>query len=85
MRKLPPSGPNGQIMQFFCQVEYPIWVSMKRTFTGRLVLDDYNLIYCIIFKENVPKHLKIACENSQFWMVIHYTLSVSDLIGFDIT
>ena len=27
--------------------EYPIWVSIKRALTGRLVVDGQNLIYCI--------------------------------------
>ena len=41
-------------------VEYPIWVSMKRTLTGNLVVDGQNMIYCIRFKENIQKPLKKA-------------------------
>ena len=41
-------------------VEYPIWVSIKRTLTGKLALAGQNLIYCICLKENVQKPLKIA-------------------------
>ena len=39
-------------------VEYPIWVSIKKTSTGKLVLDGQNLIYCLRLKENVKKHSK---------------------------
>ena len=28
-------------------VEYPIWVSIKRTLTGKLALDGQNFIYCV--------------------------------------
>ena len=41
-------------------VEYPIWVSIKRTLTGKLALAGQNLIYCIRLKENVQKPPKIA-------------------------
>ena len=27
-------------------VEYPIWVSIKRTWTGKLAVDGQNIIYC---------------------------------------
>ena len=30
--------------------EYPIWVSIKRTLTGKLVVDGQNLIYCVQLK-----------------------------------
>ena len=39
-------------------VEYPIWVYIKRTLTGKLVLAGQNLIYCIRLKENVQKPSK---------------------------
>ena len=41
-------------------VEWPIWVSIKRTLTGKLAVAGQNLIYCIRLKENVQKHPKIA-------------------------
>ena len=41
-------------------VEYPIWVSIKRTWTGKLALAGQNLIYLICLKENVQKPPKIA-------------------------
>ena len=41
-------------------VEYPTWVSIKRTLTGKLALACQNLIYCIGLKENVQKPPKIA-------------------------
>ena len=55
-------------------VEYPIWVSTKRTLTGKLVLDGQNLIYCIHFQENVQKPQKITeSEKAPFWMVfVHF-------------
>ena len=41
-------------------VEYPIWVSIKRTLTGKLAVDGQNFIYCPQFIENVQKPPKIA-------------------------
>ena len=41
-------------------VEYPIWVSIKRTLTGKLAVDGQNFIYCPQFIENIQKHPKIA-------------------------
>ena len=41
-------------------VEYPIWVSIKRTLTGKLAVDGQNLIYCPQFIKNVQKPPKIA-------------------------
>ena len=41
-------------------VEYPIWVSIKRTLTGKLVVDGQNFIYCPQLIENVQKPPKIA-------------------------
>ena len=29
--------------------EYPIWVSIKSTLTGKLEVDGQNLIYCVQF------------------------------------
>ena len=37
-------------------VEYPIWVSIKRYWTGKLALASQNWIYCIRLKENVNKN-----------------------------
>ena len=53
-------------------VEYPIWVSIKRTLTGKLALASQNLIYCIRFEENIQKPSKTECfQNSAifggFW------------------
>ena len=39
-------------------VEYPIWVTIKRTLTGKLAVYCQNLIYSDRFEENVQKHLK---------------------------
>ena len=36
-------------------VEYPIWVSIKGYWTGKLALACQNWIYCIRFLENVQK------------------------------
>ena len=44
-------------------IEYPIWVSIKRTLKGKLLLAFQNWIYCIRLKENVQKPPKIA----EFW------------------
>ena len=41
-------------------IEYPIWVSIKKTLTGKLVLDGLNLINCIGFKENIQKLMIFA-------------------------
>ena len=41
-------------------VEYPIWVSIKRTLTGKLALAGQNLIFMVRFQENVQKPPKIA-------------------------
>ena len=54
--------------------EYPIWVSIKRTLTGKLALDGQNLISCFRFEENVQKPHKKAdswkCANLDgFWMI----------------
>ena len=40
-------------------VEYPIWVSIKKTLTGKLALAGQHLIHFICLKENVQKPLKI--------------------------
>ena len=45
---------------FYFIVDYPIWVSIKRTFTGKLAVDGQNFIYCPQFIENVQKPPKIA-------------------------
>ena len=44
-------------------VGYPLWVSIKRYWTGKLALACQNWIYFIRLKENVQKPLKIA----EFW------------------
>ena len=36
-------------------VEYPIWVSIKRTLTGKLAVDGQNFIYCAQSEEYVQK------------------------------
>ena len=41
-------------------VEYPIWVSIKRYWTGKLALACQNWIYCIRLKGNVQEPPKIA-------------------------
>ena len=44
-------------------VEYPIWVSIKTTLTGKLAVDGQNLIYCDWFEENIknlnPRNVQI--------------------------
>ena len=39
-------------------VEYPIWVSIKRTLTGKLAVGGQNFIYFLQLKENVQKPSK---------------------------
>ena len=39
-------------------VEYPTWVSIKRTLTGKLAVDGQNFIYCTQFQEKVQKPSK---------------------------
>ena len=46
-------------------IEYQIWVWIKKTLTGKLVLDGLNLINCIGFKENVQKLLTTHIETHQ--------------------
>ena len=53
-RKWPQNWPNGLMWSFVDLVEYRIWVSIKRTLAGKLVLDD--LLHS--FKENVQKPQK---------------------------
>ena len=36
-------------------VEYPIWVSIKKTLTGKLAVDGQNSTYCVQFQEKVQK------------------------------
>ena len=36
-------------------VEQPIWVSIKRTLTGKLAVDGQDFIYCVQIQENVQK------------------------------
>ena len=55
---------------FESPVEYPIWVFIKRTLTGKLVLDCQILIYCIHFKENIKNRPKeLNSENALVLMV----------------
>ena len=53
-------------------VEYPIWVSIKRTLTGKLVLAGQNLIYCICLRENVQQ--TVVSQYTIFVSSPHYTL-----------
>ena len=41
-------------------VEYPIWVSIKRTLTGKLAVDGQKINYFVRLEENVQKPSKIA-------------------------
>ena len=41
--------------KFYLVVEYPIWVSIKRTLTGKLAVGGRNFIYSAQVKENVQK------------------------------
>ena len=41
-------------------VEYPIWVSIKKTLTDKLAVDGQSLSYCLRFEENVQKPLRKA-------------------------
>ena len=34
-------------------VEYPIWMSIKKTLTGKLAVDGQNFIYIVQLKENI--------------------------------
>ena len=46
-------------------VEQPIWVSIKRTLTGKLAVDCQNFTYCVQFQEKVQKPLKqLNSENA---------------------
>ena len=51
-------------------VEYPIWVSINRTLTGKLAIDCQNFIWCVRFEENVQKSSKkLIPEKANFLMV----------------
>ena len=41
--------------KFNLVVEYPAWVYIKRTLTGKLAVGGRNFIYCAQFGENVQK------------------------------
>ena len=41
-------------------VEYPIWVSIKRTLTGKMAVNGQIFTYCPQFQENVQKPQNIA-------------------------
>ena len=48
-------------------VDYPIWVSIKKTLTGKSAIDGQILIYCIRFEE-IPKPSKAECfKNSDIF------------------
>ena len=50
--------------------EYPIWVFIKRTLTGRLAVNGQNFICCVRFEENVQKSpKKLIPEKAQILMV----------------
>ena len=54
-------------------VEYPIWVSIKRTLTGKLAVGGQKFINCVQLKENVQKpskseHSQISAIFGGFWM-----------------
>ena len=51
-------------------VEYPIWVSIKRYWTGKLALACQNWIYCIRLKENVQKPSKTECFRIQLFLEV---------------
>ena len=53
-------------------VEYPLWVSIKRTLTGKLVVDGQNFIYCVQIQENVKKQ----SESERF-----QNSAISDVLG----
>ena len=69
-------------MALFYHVKVPIFVSIVRTLTGKLVLDSQNLISCFQFEENVQKPPKKAgswkCANlddlSVWWFWIFYPI-----------
>ena len=58
-------------------VEYPIWVSIKRTLTGKLAVGGQNFIYCVQLKENVQKPSK--SERSQISAILggFWTFSIN--------
>ena len=51
-------------------VEYPIWVSIKRYWTGQLALACQNWIYCFRLKENVQKPSKTECFRIQLFLEV---------------
>ena len=52
----PPKSDQATVKsKFNFVVEYPIWVSIKRTFTGKLVVGGQNFNYCAQLGENVQK------------------------------
>ena len=59
-------------------VEYPIWVSIKRYWTGKLALACQNWIYCIRLKENVKKLPKIAVFQKHSFLDCFLTFSLKN-------
>ena len=66
-------------------VDYPIWVSIKKTLTGKLAIAGQNVIYCIHFEENVQKPSKTECfQNSAISEVFgRFLLNRSSKSNFD--
>ena len=52
-------------------VEYPIWVSIKRTLTGKLAVDGQNLIYGDRFEEKVQIWQFQLCRRIANMVVYH--------------
>ena len=53
VRKWPPKFHRAiKKSKFNLVVEYPIWVSIKRTLAGKLAVGGWNFIYCAQFGEN---------------------------------
>ena len=48
-------------------VEYPIWVSIKRYWTGKLAIACQNWVYCIRSVENLQKPSKTECFRIQLF------------------
>ena len=63
-------------------VEYLIWVSIKRYWTGKLAQAYQNWIYCIRLKENIQKPPKIAVFQKRSVFYGFWTFSFALFIYF---
>ena len=58
--------PAIQKSKFNFVVEYTIWVSIKRTLTGKSVVDGQNINYFDQLEENIQKPYRVFYDKVEF-------------------